>query len=154
MKNRAILILVFWIVVIGCNTSKTSNTKNNFPKKDLILPLAYDTLMNKQENKAYLKLLNKEYDFGSIKKKKHPKMTIHYEFTNTGDVPLIIYKADITCNCLSTEIPKHPIKPNDKDTIKVFINTTGQQGTFYKTIYIKSNASNDIESIRIKGFVK
>ena len=154
MKSGAILILIFWIVIIGCNGSKTSDTKCNFPKKDLVLPEAYDTLTKKQGNKAYLKFVKKQYDFGTIKKEKFPQIAINYEFTNTGEVPLIIYKADITCNCLSAEIPKRPINPNERDTIKVFVNTTGQRGALYKTIYIKSNASNDIESIQIKGFVK
>lgn len=70
MKSGAILILIFWIVIIGCNGSKTSDTKSNFPKKDLVLPEAYDTLTKKQGNKAYLKFVKKQYDFGTIKKEK------------------------------------------------------------------------------------
>lgn len=61
---------------------------------------------------------------------------------------------DVACGCLSVDIPKEPILSGEKSIIKVHIDIRKVEGQFNKVVYIKSNAINDLELIRIKGFVK
>ena len=103
-----------------------------------------------EENKPYLKVL-KEIDFGTIKKGDVPSKNITIDVCNMGDTPLVILKTDVACSCMKVMHTKQPIFKGEKGDIKVEINTTNQNGFFNKAIFVRSNAQNDLELVRIKG---
>lgn len=78
-------------------------------------------------------------------------MDIDFEIKNSGKLPLVIAKTDVSCGCLSVDCPKDPILPGKKTRLTVHIDTRAQEGRFNKTVFIKSNADNDVELIRIIG---
>lgn len=79
------------------------------------------------------------YNFGTVT---DGEVVVHdYTFTNTGNIPLIIYKAEVSCNCTSAEWPKAPIAPGKTGVIKVSYKSEGNVGKVNKQIYIKSNAA-------------
>lgn len=91
------------------------------------------------------------HDYGNIKYDGDPNCT--FEFTNTGDEPLIISNAKGSCGCTVPEWPKEPIAPGAKGTIKVKYDTK-RSGPINKSVTISSNAVNEPEKIvRIKGEV-
>jgi len=100
-----------------------------------------------------LKFAKTKYDFGSIKKEDSP-ITVVFEFQNEGDVPLVIQKVDVSCGCMSIEYPKQPTMPKGTGTILVKIDLQNQSGTFNRTLFVKSNATEDLILLRIKGQVK
>ena len=63
-----------------------------------------------------------------------------FEFTNTGDAPLIIKDVRSTCGCTVPSYPKEPIMPGKSGKIEVKYNMG--VGPIRKTITIESNASN------------
>src|SRR5690606_23973258 len=67
-------------------------------------------------------------------------VTYNYVFKNTGNQPLIIYKAEVACNCTSADWPKRPVMPGQTSQIKVTYKSEGNVGKVNKQIYIKSNA--------------
>lgn len=105
-------------------------------------------------DEAELRVVHSRFDVGTIEKKKSGKKVIDFEIENIGKKPLIIYAGDVSCNCLSVDIPKTPILSGEKAKIRVYIDVGKVDGVFNKVVYIKSNAINDLESIRVKGFVK
>lgn len=109
---------------------------------------------NNRKDRAVLKIIDKKKDFGTISKVKTDRKSISFDIENTGTKPLIIYNVDVACGCLSVDIPKEPILSGEKSIIKVHIDIRKVEGQFNKVVYIKSNAINDLELIRIKGFVK
>ncbi len=109
---------------------------------------------NNSKDGAVLKVINKKIDFGTISKVKTDRKSIDFDIENTGEKPLIIYNVDVSCGCLSVDIPKEPILSGEKSIIKVHIDIQKLEGAFNKVVYIKSNAVNDLELIRIKGFVE
>ncbi|NBN99465.1 MAG: DUF1573 domain-containing protein [Flavobacteriia bacterium] len=91
------------------------------------------------------------HDYGNIKYDGDPNCS--FEFTNTGDEPLIISNAKGSCGCTVPEWPKEPIAPGAKGTIKVKYDTK-RSGPINKSVTISSNAVNEPEKIvRIKGEV-
>ena len=100
---------------------------------------------------AYLHLDKTMYDFGKIRIKKTPKITIELEIENQGMLPLVILKTDVSCGCMSVDFPKLPILSKEKEKLTVTIVTKDQVGVFNKPIFIKSNAVNDVVLIRILG---
>lgn len=77
-----------------------------------------------------------------------------FEFTNTGDAPLIITNVQSTCGCTIPTKPTEPIQPGKTGKIDVKYNM--HTGPIRKTITVESNAVNVEEgrvAIKIKGEV-
>lgn len=79
------------------------------------------------------------HDFGSIKEERQ-SVTHVFEFTNTGDSPLLIVNAVASCGCTKPEYDTKPIKPGKKGKIKVTYSTVGRPGAFSKTVRVQTNA--------------
>ena len=67
---------------------------------------------------------------------------------------MVIFKADVSCNCLTATYPTTPLARGKIGVMKVSIDIREQRGAFNKNVFIKSNATNDVEIIRIKGVVE
>ena len=78
-------------------------------------------------------------DYGRVEKNSDDGVR-SFEFTNTGDAPLIITNAQSTCGCTVPAYPKEPIMPGKSGKIQVKYNMG--VGPIRKTITIESNASN------------
>ncbi len=84
---------------------------------------------------------NRSHDFGVIKEDGGPVSHV-FEFTNTGDKPLIIVEATASCGCTRPEFTTKPVKPGKKGKIKVTYSPLGRPGAFRKTVKLKTNASD------------
>lgn len=77
-----------------------------------------------------------------------------FEFTNTGDAPLIIKDVKSTCGCTVPSWPKDPVLPGKSQKIEVKYNM--KPGPIRKTITVQSNAVNypdGVVPLKIKGNV-
>lgn len=77
-----------------------------------------------------------------------------FEFTNTGDAPLIISNVKSSCGCTVPSKPAAPIMPGKSEKITVQYNMN--PGPISKTITVESNAvnkPNGVVPLRIKGTV-
>lgn len=92
-------------------------------------------------------------DYGTVAKEEDNGERT-FEFTNTGDSPLIITNATSTCGCTVPSFPKEPILPGKSSKISVKYNMS--PGPIRKTITVTSNAVNypdGIVPLKIKGTV-
>ena len=137
----AVLLLGFGIVFLNKKTQYAENKIEHLLPAPLIIP-----------DMPVLKFETTRNDFGTVKT--NSKMNVHFEFQNVGDTPLIIQKVDVSCGCLTVEFPKHPMKPKEKGTIEVKIDTKGLKGAFNKTLFVRSNATDDVVLLRIVGQIK
>jgi len=103
-----------------------------------------------QEKKAKIEFKQVEIDYGTIDK--NSDGTRVFEFTNTGDAPLIIERVKSSCGCTVPSKPSQPILPGKSDKIVVKYNTH-RVGPFRKTITVYSNAQNNVVILKIKGKV-
>ena len=94
----------------------------------------------------------KSHDFGTIKEEGGP-VSCTFEFTNTGDKPLLIIDATASCGCTRPEFPTKPIKPGKKGKIKVTYSPIGRPGAFKKTVKVKTNGKERTISLQIEGTV-
>ena len=91
------------------------------------------------KGKAAIEFSQKVYDFGTVKASKG--MVVHeFEFTNTGDAPLMIISAKADCGCTRPKFDAAPVKPGKTGKIKVTVLTEGQRGYISKDIKIRTNA--------------
>ena len=94
----------------------------------------------------------KSHDFGTIKEADGP-VSCTFEFTNTGNKPLLIIDATASCGCTRPEFPTKPIKPGKKGKIKVTYSPIGRPGAFKKTVKVKTNGKERTTTLRISGTV-
>ena len=102
---------------------------------------------------AKLEMKSDTVDYGTVSKDDDSGLRA-FEFTNTGDAPLIIKDVKSTCGCTVPSWPKEPIAPGKTGKIEVKYNMN--PGPIRKTITVESNATN-VEggrvALKIKGEV-
>ena len=92
-------------------------------------------------------------DYGTVNKEDDNGLRV-FEFTNTGDAPLIISDVKSSCGCTVPSKPTEPIQPGKTGKIEVKYNMN--PGPIRKTITVESNAVNYDEgrvALKIKGEV-
>jgi hypothetical protein len=102
--------------------------------------------------KASIKFNETTHDFGEINEGTVAKHT--FQFTNNGDVPLVIKSARGSCGCTVPDWPKEPIAPGKTGEIKVQFNSSGKPGTQSKTVTLTTNTEAGTEVLNIKAQVK
>ncbi|MEX2592977.1 MAG: DUF1573 domain-containing protein [Anditalea sp.] len=92
-----------------------------------------------------------EFDFGTINE---GRVVEHqFNFTNTGQSPLVISNVQASCGCTSPDWTKVPVKPGDKGYVKVVFNSAGKSGVQSPTVSIQANTSPSVTRLRLKGNV-
>ena len=119
----------------------------------LILVFSSLQLMSQKGPKIEFKDKDNTVDYGTVNKEDDNGIR-SFEFTNTGDEPLIITNVQSTCGCTVPSKPTEPILPGKTGKIDVKYNMN--TGPIRKTITVESNAINVEEgrvAIKIKGDV-
>ncbi len=81
------------------------------------------------------------------------KAEYRFEFTNTGNKPLIIQNVISTCGCTVPEWPEKPVMPGEKGVLKVIFDSAGKIGRQNKIITIRSNVPGPDKKLRISAMV-
>jgi hypothetical protein len=115
-----------------------------------IMFVAVAMISNEVKAQAKMDFKKEVHDYGNIKNGANGTCT--FEFTNTGNAPLIISNATGSCGCTVPTWPKEPIAPGAKGEITVKYDTK-RTGEFTKTVTLTSNASETSKVLTIKGNV-
>ncbi len=102
------------------------------------------------QNTAKMEFKSETIDYGEIKKGSDGVRV--FEFTNTGDVPLVIENVRSTCGCTIPKKPEEPIMPGKTGQIEVKYNTN-IVGPIRKTVTVYSNAEEPVKALKIRGTV-
>ncbi len=91
-------------------------------------------------------------DYGTIEKGADGKRS--FEFTNSGNAPLIISAAKGSCGCTVPSYPKEPILEGQSNAIEVRYDTN-RIGPFTKYVTLTTNSvDNSTVRLTIKGVVQ
>jgi len=106
--------------------------------------------VNAQEKAAKIDFKSDTIDYGTIEKGADGLRV--FEFTNTGDAPLIVSKVTSSCGCTVPKWSKDPILPGQTGEIQVKYDTN-RVSPIRKTITVISNAKTPTVALKIKGDV-
>ena len=104
-----------------------------------------------QEKTAKIEFKTETVDYGEIDKGSDGLRV--FEFTNTGNAPLVISKVSSSCGCTIPKKPEAPIMPGKTGEIQVKYDTN-LVGPIRKAITVISNADTPTKILKIKGTVK
>ena len=106
--------------------------------------------VNAQEKTAKIEFKSVTIDYGTIEKGADGSRV--FEFTNTGDAPLIVSRVTSSCGCTVPKWSKDPIMPGQTGEIQVKYDTN-RVNPIRKTITVISNAETPTVALKIKGEV-
>lgn len=118
-------------------------------KKSLLLLFVGLLAMGLQAQTAKIEFEEETIDYGQVERGGDGVRT--FEFTNTGDVPLVISDVKSSCGCTIPKKPDAPIAPGDTGSIEVKYDTKRPAGPFRKAITVTSNAETPTKVLKIKG---
>lgn len=110
-----------------------------------------DCLFAQSENKPVITFEKFSYDFGDLIQ--GDKVAHTFEFTNTGNQPLIISNVLTTCGCTVTEWPSKPIESGKTGEIKITFDSTGKMGKQNKIMTVITNADPQFARLSITASV-
>jgi hypothetical protein len=100
---------------------------------------------------AKIEFKSETVDYGEIEKGSDGVRV--FEFTNTGNAPLVISKVSSSCGCTIPKKPEAPILPGETGEIQVKYDTN-RVGPIRKAVTVISNADTPTKILKIKGNVK
>lgn len=100
--------------------------------------------------KTSISLKKTNYNYGTLLKGK--SKTCEFSFSNSGNLPLIIYKISTNCGCAEINWTKQPILPREAGSIKIKYDTK-KLGSFRKTFMIIANVEKSPVVLTIEGKV-
>ena len=103
-----------------------------------------------QEKSAKIEFKSETIDYGEIEKGSDGIRV--FEFTNTGDAPLVISDVKSSCGCTIPKKPEAPVLPGKTGEIQVKYDTN-RVGPIRKAITVTSNADTPTKVLKIKGTV-
>ncbi len=102
--------------------------------------------------KTTMQFYETKHSFGIVSEGKVVRHA--FKFKNTGQNPLMICKADVTCGCTVPGFQLEAIPPDADGEITVEFNTAGKSGFQQKNIIVHSNALPEAVSIGIEADVR
>lgn len=91
------------------------------------------------------------HDFGKVVEGK--KVAHTFRFTNQGNAPLVIDKAEVSCGCTVPNYPRDPVQPGESASMDVVFDSDGRSGKFKKSITIMANTGKKPKVLHIEGQV-
>ncbi len=140
MKN--LFLTVFTVVLLSgmLNAQTTVSAKTDLASSTTFSPA----------NTAVCKWEKTSYDFGSVPQGKPVSVT--FNFTNSGSVPLIISSVHPSCGCTTEDYTKDVIAPGKKGYVKLTYNASAM-GVFTKTTTVSTNADPSSFTLTFNGNV-
>jgi hypothetical protein len=108
------------------------------------------SLFAQKKAEDVVKFKETAHDFGKIKQ--GTPVTYNFDFTNTGDGPVVIESATASCGCTTPTKPEGAIAKGKDDKIIAGFNAAAP-GPFNKTIAIKVAGIDLPVTLRITGMV-
>ncbi|MFR3329996.1 MAG: DUF1573 domain-containing protein [Odoribacter splanchnicus] len=101
--------------------------------------------------KSHLFLENRILDCGDLGYNTTKEFV--FKYTNDGKQPLIISHVSSACNCITPQWSKEPLLPGKQGEIKITYKAD-KKGKFSRTVFVMSNASNQVEQFILEGCTK
>ena len=93
------------------------------------------------------------HSFGKIDKNTTDNVSFDFKFANVNGLPLVIEKVDVSCDCLTATYPD-TVDRGMAGVIRITIDTKKVEGRFEKSIFVKSNALQDVVLLKVDGEVE
>lgn len=116
----------------------------------VLLLLILNSAFGFAQNAEFTFINSSTHDWGEVNE--GVQLQHYFVFKNTGDEPLIIDEALVSCQCTKVSFPNKPVLPQEKDSVLVRFNTHQKYYKQDRVIRLKANTKRT-ERLRIKVYV-
>ncbi len=103
-------------------------------------------------NGPQLSFTTPQHNYGTAYVDEMPDTKLAIEFSNTGNMPLILSNVRACCGTRVTSWPREPIAPGAKDTINIEFRLAQRAQRISRTVTVTSNSeTNPTAVFRIAG---
>ena len=133
--SKVAFAFIFLSSILSCEKKEEKKEETKVENKVVVS----DTTIKSAAKPAATVISFKEtsFDFGKVNE--GDKVEHTFEFTNTGEHPLIISNANASCGCTLPEWTKEPVMPGSNGKIRVKYDSAGKEGKINKTIHSRDN---------------
>ncbi|MFC2121298.1 DUF1573 domain-containing protein [Bacteroidota bacterium] len=117
-----------------------------------LFAISINTGLKAQVRKTKIEFEKTTHDFQTFNEE-DGSVSYSFNFTNTGNYPLIITQVTSSCGCTTPNWTKFPVQPGKKGFVKATYNPLRRPGVFNKTIMVRGNFDPSILKLWIKGNV-
>ena len=89
-----------------------------------------------------------EHDFGPCDWEQ--EQTAVFKIKNTGQKPLVIHTVQTSCDCVTVDYTKPPVKPGGEAEVRATFKAE-QPGYFRKTLWVRCNTEEGLVVLRVSG---
>ena len=145
--KKTVFLFAFLLTLMSCG----QNSKHASSQQDDETVVAEDTVGYASAKYGATKIVfaETEVDFGSYGIQE--ERTHSFAFTNGGNSPLVIEKAQTSCSCTVIDYPHEPIMPGKGGEVKITYRARQKRGHFHRNVYVYSNGSEQPVRLIISG---
>ena len=86
--------------------------------------------------------------------KDNPRDSFDFVYKNAGDKKLVIYTVDPSCECLTAKFDQKMLGKGDSSYIRIYFDATNEQGEFWRTLDVYTNARKEPYTLEVEGTIK
>ena len=86
--------------------------------------------------------------------KDNPRDSFDFVYKNAGDKKLVIYTVDPSCECLTAKFDQKMLAKGDSSYIRIYFDASNEQGEFWRTLDVYTNASKEPYTLEVEGTIK
>ncbi|MFO7669662.1 MAG: DUF1573 domain-containing protein [Bacteroidales bacterium] len=139
---RGLVVLLILALLFSCSGQNGRNVTNPAVELDDIQSASL------QADISFDKL---SHDFGTIIEGE--MVVCYFEYENIGNGDLIITSVEATCGCTSPDWDKEPLKPGEREQLKVVFDSNGRSGSQLKGVTVNSNSLTPEVRLTLKANV-
>lgn len=112
------------------------------------------TLHASEPKGADIELSTALIDLGTISQD-DGKQLLRLNFTNTGDVPLVVTEVRTSCSCMSVDYKREKVMPGERGTINITLNPAkAPKGQYLRVMQIYSTARSGVKRVTVKAHIE
>lgn len=86
--------------------------------------------------------------------KDNPRDSFDFVYKNAGDKKLVIYTVDPSCECLTAKFNQKMLGKGDSSYIRIYFDASNEQGEFWRTLDVYTNARKEPYTLEVEGTIK
>ena len=83
-----------------------------------------------------------------------PRDSFDFVYKNAGDKNLVIYTVDPSCECLTAKFDQKMLGKGDSSYIRIYFDASNEQGEFWRTLDVYTNARKEPYTLEVEGTIK
>ena len=86
--------------------------------------------------------------------KDHPRDSFDFVYNNAGDKDLVIISVSPSCECLTATFEQKMIEKGKSSYIRIYFDGSNEQGDFWRTLDVYTNARKEPYTLEIEGTIE